>query len=44
MNKHFPVMKITVATKDLSDVEAELSEKIIEMIVEDIFNRAFVNW
>jgi len=29
---------------DLSDVEAELSEKIIEMIVEDIFNRAFVNW
>jgi hypothetical protein len=29
---------------DLSAVEAELSEKIIEMIVEDIFNRAFVNW
>jgi hypothetical protein len=29
---------------DLSQVEAELSEKIIEMIVEDIFNRAFVNW
>ncbi len=29
---------------DLSQVEAELSEKIIGMIVEDIFNRAFVNW
>ena len=31
-------------SSDLSDVEAELSKKIIEMIVEDIFNRAFVNW
>jgi hypothetical protein len=31
-------------SSDLSNVEAELSEKIIEMIVEDIFNRAFVNW
>ncbi|MCE5347319.1 MAG: LPS assembly lipoprotein LptE [Bacteroidales bacterium] len=29
---------------DLSQVEAELSTSIIEMIVEDIFNRAFVNW
>lgn len=29
---------------DLSAVEAELSEKIIELIVEDIFNKAFVNW
>jgi len=29
---------------DLSQVEAELSTKIIEMIVEDIFNQAFVNW
>ncbi|MDX9727062.1 MAG: LptE family protein [Bacteroidales bacterium] len=29
---------------DLSNVEADLSTKIIEMIVEDIFNRAFVNW
>ncbi len=26
------------------DVESELSETIIEQIVEDIFNRAFVNW
>ncbi len=32
------------STRDLSDVESELSGKIIEMIVEDIFNRAFVNW
>lgn len=29
---------------DLSSVEKELSDKIIEMIVEDIFNQAFVNW
>ena len=29
---------------DLSQVEEDLSGKIIEMIVEDIFNRAFVNW
>jgi hypothetical protein len=29
---------------DLSRVEKELSDKIIEMIVEDIFNQAFVNW
>jgi hypothetical protein len=29
---------------DLSQVEKEYSDKIIEMIVEDIFNKAFVNW
>jgi hypothetical protein len=29
---------------DLSAVEQELSAKIIEMLVEDIFNKAFVNW
>jgi hypothetical protein len=29
---------------DLSKVEKELSDKIIEMIVEDVFNQAFVNW
>ena len=29
---------------ELSAVEQELSENIIELIVEDIFNRAFVNW
>jgi Lipopolysaccharide-assembly len=32
------------SSKNLSDVEQDLSQKIIEMIVEDIFNRAFVNW
>jgi predicted porin len=29
---------------DLGQVEKELSDKIIELIVEDIFNQAFVNW
>ena len=29
---------------DLSQVEKGLSDKIVEMIVEDIFNQAFVNW
>ena len=29
---------------DLSQVEEDLSVKIIDMIVEDIFNQAFVNW
>jgi hypothetical protein len=29
---------------DLSQVEKELAVKVIEMIVEDIFNQAFVNW
>lgn len=32
------------STQDLNQVEASLSADIIEMIVEDIFNRAFVNW
>lgn len=32
------------ANLDLSKVEKELSDKIIEMIIEDIFNQAFVNW
>ncbi len=32
------------SSKNLSDVEQDLSQNIIEMIVEDIFNRAFVNW
>jgi len=32
------------STFDLGDVEDELVEVIIEMIVEDIFNMAFVNW
>lgn len=29
---------------DLSQVEKELSAKIVDLIVEDIFNKAFVNW
>ncbi|MDF1560182.1 MAG: LptE family protein [Bacteroidales bacterium] len=29
---------------DLSAVEASLTEEIVKMLVEDIFNRAFVNW
>lgn len=32
------------SNKDLSEVEQELSEQIIELIIEDIFNKAFVNW
>jgi hypothetical protein len=29
---------------DLSAVEASLTEEIVKMLVEDIFNRAYVNW
>jgi len=29
---------------DLSAVEKEFSDDIVEMLVEDIFNQAFVNW
>lgn len=29
---------------DLSAVEQDLSNQIVEMLVEDIFNQAFVNW
>jgi hypothetical protein len=29
---------------DLSQVEKELSDKIVDLLVEDIFNKAFVNW
>jgi predicted porin len=29
---------------DLSQVEKDLSDKIIDLLVEDIFNKAFVNW
>jgi hypothetical protein len=28
----------------LSPVEADLVEKIIEQLIQDVFNRAFVNW
>ena len=29
---------------DLSQVEKDLSDKIVEFLVEDIFNKAFANW
>lgn len=32
------------STQSLADVEEELIESIVDQIVEDIFNRAFVNW
>jgi len=30
--------------QSFQEVESELTEQIIEQLVEDIFNRAFVNW
>lgn len=32
------------SSQDLSAVESSLSEKIVELLIEDIFNKAFVNW
>lgn len=32
------------SARPLSEVEGQLSQEILELIVEDIFNRAFVNW
>lgn len=32
------------STLELSAVEQELSESIVEQLIEDIFNKAFVNW
>jgi hypothetical protein len=32
------------STQSLADVEEELIQSIVDQIVEDIFNRAFVNW
>ena len=32
------------SNQDLSAVEAELTDKITELLIEDIFNKAFVNW
>lgn len=29
---------------NLSEVESSLTEEIVKMLTEDIFNRAFVNW
>lgn len=31
-------------SQNLADVESDLSEDIVKMLVEDIFNKAFVNW
>lgn len=30
--------------KELSDVEGDLVELIVEQLIEDVFNKAFVNW
>lgn len=32
------------SNSDLSSVEKDLTEKIVDLLVEDIFNKAFVNW
>jgi hypothetical protein len=32
------------SNQDLSSVEKGLSDEIVDMLVEDIFNQAFVNW
>ena len=32
------------ATQNLTDVENELIELIVEYLIEDIFNRAFISW
>lgn len=32
------------SSQDLSQVESELMEEVVELLVEDIFNKAFVNW
>ncbi len=32
------------SNQDLSSVEDDLTSKIVEQLVEDIFNKAFVNW
>jgi hypothetical protein len=42
--KDFSRYEDYTSNTDLSSVEKELSDKIIAMIVEDVFNQAFVNW
>jgi hypothetical protein len=32
------------SNSDLSSVEKSLTEKIVDLLIEDIFNKAFVNW
>jgi hypothetical protein len=39
-----PDLSYDQSNVDLSAVEEDLSRKIIELLIEDIFNRAFVNW
>ncbi len=43
-NRHFQRYEDYNSNLDLSAVEADLSDKIVEKLVEDIFNQAFVNW
>jgi hypothetical protein len=32
------------SAQNFEDVKAELTEKIVKLLIEDIFNKAFVNW
>jgi len=32
------------STENFEDVKADLTEKIIKLLIEDIFNKAFINW
>lgn len=43
-DKSFSAFQDFDSTKQLSDVEAELLENILEQIVDDIYNEAVVNW
>lgn len=42
--KSFSGYKDYSSNQDLNSVEKDLSDQIIEILVEDIFNQAFVNW
>lgn len=44
LNRLFSRYEDYSSLSDLSEVESQLSERIVEMLVEDIFNAAFVNW
>lgn len=43
-NEVFTHYEDYASNKNLSEVEDELMETIIEQIIEDIYNRTFVNW
>ena len=32
------------STQNFEDVKTDLTEKILKLLIEDIFNKAFVNW